>query len=65
MEMMLHACIPSFMSMRGTVDELGSDFKENYLRLFVVVYKLSSLAFVSYTNTRVPIIIYCLVLYVD
>ena len=63
MEMMLHACIPSFMSMRGTVgklDELGSNFKE-----FVVVYKLSSLAFVSYTNTRVPIIIYYLVLYVD
>ena len=51
------------MSMRGTVgklDELGSNFKE-----FVVVYKLSSLAFVSYTNTRVPIIIYYLVLYVD
>ena len=42
METMLHTCVPSFISMYGTVSEFGN-FKEKCLRLFVVVVVMETM----------------------
>ena len=80
-EVMLHACVPSFMSIYGTLGKFRGVKKENFPRPFVVGYKhccrlqtllLDTLciqpfihkALTIHTNTCVPIIMYCLGLFV-